>query len=64
MPPPPVEEMLIGAAQRGVEVEIITQGKSDVYVSSWAAQYAYTKYLKIVRLHIAEGKTCQVFVTE
>lgn len=47
MPPPPVAKQLIEAARRGVKVEILTQGKSDVFVTSWAAQYAYQKFVNV-----------------
>lgn len=47
MPPPPVAAKLIEAARRGVKVEILTQGKSDVFVTSWAAQYAYQKFVDV-----------------
>jgi phosphatidylserine/phosphatidylglycerophosphate/cardiolipin synthase-like enzyme len=47
MPPPPVAKKLIEAARRGVKVEILTQGKSDVFVTSWAAQYAYQQFVDV-----------------
>jgi phosphatidylserine/phosphatidylglycerophosphate/cardiolipin synthase-like enzyme len=52
MPPPPVAKMLEDAALRGVEVQILTQGKSDRPIMFWAAQHAYYKYLKKgIRIH-------------
>eukprot|EP00823_Brevimastigomonas_motovehiculus_P003757 TRINITY_DN2331_c0_g1_i1.p1 TRINITY_DN2331_c0_g1~~TRINITY_DN2331_c0_g1_i1.p1 ORF type:complete len:640 (-),score=162.84 TRINITY_DN2331_c0_g1_i1:143-1969(-) len=39
-------EALILAADRGVNVTIITQGKSDTPYMRWAAQYSYEKYLE------------------
>lgn len=59
MPPPPVAKELIKAARRGVKIEILTQGKSDVLVTSWAAQYAYQTFVNVwppffPRTHLAQ----------
>jgi len=52
MPPPPVAKILGEAVARGVDVQILTQGKSDRPIMFWAAQHAYYQYIrKGIRIH-------------
>jgi len=52
MPPPPVTNLLAEAVNRGVDVQILTQGKSDRPIMFWAAQHAYSQFInKGIRIH-------------
>jgi len=54
MPPPPVRKVLYEAAARGVQVQILTQGKSDIRLMSYATKYEYQKFVNIKGISIYE----------
>lgn len=66
MPPPPVEALLCEAVLRGVDVQILTQGKSDRPIMFFAAQHAYFQYIqngiRIYEMHDNElhAKTIEI----
>ena len=51
-PPKKLRSAIINAAERGVEIHLMTAGKSDVLVMRWAARHIYDRFLtKGVRIY-------------
>jgi len=58
LPPGWLKRAIIRAARRGVDVRIITAGRSDVPAVRWAAQHIYSAFVKRgVRIYEMHGAT-------